>query len=149
MLWRVELSLDYSTTDFWQLSGDLIFRAIIKQKMKKRRAKPWPRSVIYISIVSRFSSNRCRNRGFQTIPFLYAGDLILFFLLEQYFAKYSWFRKQYVADLAMITPLTIWNLLGFRVTEKKKTAKTIYVRSALVITSVVSLPCNSSYFESY
>ena len=79
------------------------------------------------------------------IPFLYAGDLILFFLLEQY----SWFRKQYVADLAMITPLTIWNLLGFRVTEKKKTAKTIYVRSALVITSVVSLPCNSSYFESY
>ena len=133
----------------WQLSGDLIFRAIIKQKMKKRRAKPWTRSVIYISIVSRFSSNRCRNRGFQTIPFLYAGDLILFFLLEQYFAKYSWFRKQYVADLAMITPLTIWNLLGFRVTEKKKTAKTIYVRSALVITSVVSLPCNSSYFESY
>jgi len=37
----------------WQLSGDLILRAITKQKMKRRRAKPWTRSVIYISIVSR------------------------------------------------------------------------------------------------
>ena len=48
---------------------------------------------------------------------LYAGDLIFFFQLEQYFAKYSRFIST-IADLAMIVPLIIWNFFYFRVAEK-------------------------------
>ena len=54
-----------------------------------------------------------------------------------------------IADFAMM-PLTTWNLLDFRIAEKEKTAKIIFVRVALVITTaVVSFSCNSSCFESY
>ena len=55
-----------------------------------------------------------------------------------------------VADLAMVMPSTTGNLLDFRLAEKVKLlrTKTIFVRAALITTAVVSLSCNSSYFES-
>ena len=55
-----------------------------------------------------------------------------------------------LADLAMILPLTTWNLLDFRVADKKNCyCKGVFVRVVLVITIVVSFSCNSPYFESY
>ena len=72
-----DISLDHLDYEFRHLSGDLIRRTIRKPKKNNKRANHRTRSVIYISIFSRFPSNTCRNRGFQTIPISYAGDRIL------------------------------------------------------------------------
>ena len=52
-----------------------------------------------------------------------------------------------VSGFRVIFPLTTWHLLDVRVAEKEA-CQYVFFRSALVITIVVSVSCNSSYIES-
>ena len=127
----------------------LIFRFFIrKQKMTKKDANNWTRNVIFTSMlhvsIKQMLKLRCPNDSF----LLYAGD---FFFLIGAILHELFVVSLTVADLAMVMPSTTGNLLDFRLAEKVKLlrTKTIFVRAALVITTaVVSLSCNSSYFES-
>ena len=44
-----------------------------------------------------------------------------------------------IADLGMIMPSTTWSLLDVRVAEKEKLLNQYFVRSALVITTMILL----------
>ena len=89
----------------------------------KKQAKNWTRNVIYISIFQVLHRTDVEVKVSKRSFLLYAGDLICFFQLVQYFARYSFVVLLTIADLAMIMPSATWNLLDFRVAEKEKLLK--------------------------
>ena len=56
-------------------------------------------------------------KGVQTIPFFYTQVICFFFSIGTIFRE-VFVVLLAIADLAMITPLTTWNLLDFGVAEK-------------------------------
>lgn len=111
----------------------MICRYSRNQRVKKQ-AEPLTRNVIYFNMTS-FPSTRCKHLTDVDIE-----------VSKRYFCIYEGGLN--IAELAVSLPLATWNLLDFRLVEKNP-ATTVFVRSALVITTVVRLACSSPYFESY
>ena len=112
-------------------------------------AKNWTRSVIYISIFQVFHPTDVEKEVSKRFLSSIRRWSPFFCQLEQYFAKIFVILLTIIADLAMIVPLTTWNLLDFRVAEKKTLLKQdLFAQPWWSRLCSFSLSCNF-YFESY
>ena len=121
MFWRLELSLDYLNNGFRQLSGfckvpGSWYSDLLESKTWRRnRQKNWTRNVICISIFQVFHPTDVEIKvSKRSLP----SKRRWFCFFNLYNISRGVRGLLTITDLAMIMPLTTWNLLDFRLAQK-------------------------------